>query len=526
MSKRPRRNSESVLRAETGTIIKSGGQVRVCLIFPNTYKVAISNLGFQTIYRVLNNRPDTRCERGFLDPALGLKSIETGTPFAQFDILAFSVAFELDFLGLARVLVDCRVPLLSRERNSSHPLVVLGGACATSNAEPVADFVDLVVVGEGERAVHRLLDRVVRYHAPERMELLKDLAEVPGFYVPRFVRPVYGTDGAIVGVESDVSKGARVDAPDEELLEPAFSQVTSPHTEFPNTFLIEVSRGCVNTCRFCLARRLYPYRVWPASKVLEMVDTFCPETVDKIGLVGAAVSDHPQIEEIAVSLLEREKKVSVASLRVDSTSETLLRALAESGQRTVTFAPEVGTDRLRRVIGKNISEEILLEKTDAALSAGLKNIRLYFMVGLPSEEDEDVASIVELSRNVAALVASRTKGRGRLSLSVSPFVPKPLTPFELAPVERVETLERRYATLRSGLSGCRRVTVKYESIRLAVLQALFARGDRQLGRLIALMVCERMSYKRAMRQAELDPDFYLYRVRTDTEMFPWQLSRV
>ncbi len=525
MSKRPRRSRESVLRAETGTIIKSGGQVRVCLIFPNTYKVAVSNLGFQTIYRELNNRPDTRCERGFLDPALGLRSLETGTPFAQFDILAFSVAFELDFVGLAKVLVDSGVPLLSRERNSSHPLVVLGGACATSNAEPVADFVDLVVVGEGERAVHRLTDRALHYGAGDRTGFLRDLAFVPGFYVPHFIRPVYSMDGTIIGVERDVLNGARVQRPDEELSDPAFSQVITPHAGFPNTFLIEVSRGCVHTCRFCLARRLYPYRVWPAAKVLEMVDTFCPEKIGKIGLVGAAVSDHPQIEEIVTSLLERHKKVSVASLRVDSTSQTLLRNLAESGQRTVTFAPEVGTGRLGKVIGKNIPQEVLLEKTEAALSVGLRNIRLYFMVGLPSEGDDDIAAIVKLISKVADLVASRTRGLGRLSVSLSPFVPKPLTPFERASMERPETIERRYTMLKSGLSGCRQVTVKYESIRLAVLQALFARGDRRLGRLVALMIRERISYQRAMREAELDPEFYLYRARAESELLPWQLCR-
>ena len=525
MAKRPRRGRESVLRAETGTIIKPGAQVRVCLIFPNKYRTAISNLGFQTIYRELNSRPDTRCERGFLDPALGLKSIESGTPFAQFDILAFSVAFELDFLGLASVLADSRVPLPARQRDSSHPLVVLGGACATSNPEPVVDFVDIVVIGEGERAVHRLIDRVVRYHARDRDGLLRDLAAVPGFYVPHFVRPAYDTDSAIVGVETDMSERVHVESHDDRLLNPAFSQVITRHAEFPNTFLIEVSRGCTHTCRFCLARRLYPYRVWSASKVLEIVDAFCPDKATKVGLVGAAVSDHPEIDEIVALLLERQRKVSVASLRVDSASRTLLQALAASGQRTVTFAPEVGTDRLGRAIGKNVSQDVLLGKADTALEVGLRNIRLYFMIGLPSEEDDDITAIVELSKNVSDLVASRTKGRGKLSLSINPFVPKPLTPFERVPMERVETLERRYTMLRSGLSGCQRVTVRYESIRLALLQAVLARGDRKLGQLITLMSRQGMSYKRAVQQAKISPDFYLYRTSGPAETLPWRLCR-
>ena len=514
-----------MLHAETGTIIKSGGQIRVCLIFPNTYRVAASNLGFQTIYRELNSRPDTRCERGFLDPVLELKSLESGTPFAQFDILAFSVAFELDFLGLAKVLVDSRLPLLSRERNSSHPLIVLGGACATSNPEPVADFVDVVVVGEGEHAVHRLTDHVLLYGADDRAGLLRDLAGVSGFYVPRFVHPVYATDGTIVGVEREVPRGKHFEQPREELSVPAFSQVITPHAEFPNMFLIEVSRGCIHSCRFCLTRKIYPYRVWPASKVLEIVDAFCPEGTARIGLVGAAVSDHPEIDEIAVSLVARDKRISPASLRVDLTSQTFLRALAESGQRTVTFAPEVGTDRLGRVIGKSVAQELLLEKVDTALAVGLKNIRLYFMLGLPSEDDDDVAAIVELAAKVADLVANRTRARGRLSLSISPFVPKPLTPFERVSMERTEILERRYAMIKSGLSVRRDVTVKFESIRLAVLQALFARGDRRLGEPIALMVREGMSYKRAMHEAGLHTDFYLYRRRSRGETLPWRLCR-
>jgi len=516
------RGRRSVLSAETGTIVKSGAQVRVCLIFPNKYSTAISNLGFQTIYRELNNRPDTLCERGFLDPVLGSRSLESGSPFGQFDILAFSVSFELDFLGLVQVLAESRLPLLSRERDRSHSLVVLGGVCATSNPEPVADFVDIVVGGEGEHAAHRLIDHVLRGHARDRTSLLRDLATVPGFYVPRFVHPAYGTDGTIEKVERDIPQYNR--APLDEPTGPAFSQVVTPHAEFPSTFLVEVSRGCRHSCRFCLACKLYPYRVRPASQVLEIVDTHCPEGA-KVGLVGAAVSEHPEIDQIAVSLIDRQRKISTASLRVDSTSETLLRALAVSGQRTVTFAPEVASSRLGRAVGKNVPQEVLLGKTDTALKLGMRNIRLYFMIGLPSERDDDVAAIAELSRKVMDLIVDRTRGRGRLSLSINPFVPKALTPFERNPMERVETLERRLSTIKSALSAYARIRVKHESIRVAVLQALLARGDRKLGRLIALMSCEKMSYKQALRRAKIDPDFYLYGTRGLAEILPWQLRR-
>jgi radical SAM superfamily enzyme YgiQ (UPF0313 family) len=300
--------------------------------------------------------------------------------------------------------------------------------------------------------------------------------------------------------------------------------VTTQYAEFPNTFLVEVSRGCRHSCRFCLASRLYPYRVRPASRVREIVETYCPDGA-KVGLVGAAVSDHPEIDEIAVSLIDLQKKISTASLRVDSTSKTLLHALALSGQKTVTFAPEVASVRLGRAIGKNVTQEVLLEKTDTALKFGMRNIRLYFMIGLPSERDDDAAAIAQLSNKVMHLIVGRTRGRGRLSLSINPFVPKPLTPFERTPMERVETIERRLSSIKSALSANARIRVKHESVRLAVLQALLARGDRKLGRLIELMSCEKMSYKQALREAGIDPDFYLYRTRGPAETLPWQLCR-
>lgn len=264
--------------------------------------------------------------------------------------------------------------------------------------------------------------------------------------------------------------------------------------------------------------------MWSAARVREIVETHCPEHA-KVGLVGAAVSDHPEIDEIAVSLIDGERKISTASLRVDSTSEMLLRALAASGQRTVTFAPEVASDRLGRAVGKNVPQDVLLEKTDTALKVGLRNIRLYFMIGLPSERDEDVAAIAELSKKVMSLIIDRTKGRGKLALSINPFVPKPLTPFERTPMQRVETLEHRLSKIKSALSDHTQIRVRHESIRLAVLQALLARGDRKLGQLIALMSCQKMSYKQALRGAMIDPGFYLYRTIGRAEILPWQLCR-
>ena len=522
MARQRYRGRKSVLSAETGTIAKSGAQKRVCLVFPNKYSTAIANLGFQTIYRELNSRADTSCERGFLDPVLGFKSLESGTPFGRFDILAFSISFELDFLGLGRVLAESGVPLLSRDRDSSHPLVVLGGVCATSNPEPLADFVDIVVVGEGEHSAHRLIDEVLRYNRRQRNGLLRDLATVPGFYVPRYVRPAYRSDGTIEKVERDIPYGERPSY--DEPSNPAFSPIVTRFSEFPSTFLVETSRGCAQSCRFCLASRLYPYRIWPASRVRKIVETHCPDGAT-VGLVGAAVSDHPEIDAIVASLVDREKKLSVASLRVDSTSETFLRALAASGQRTVTFAPEVGSDRLGKAVGKNVPQEVLLEKTDVALKAGLRNIRLYFMIGLPSERDEDAVAIAELSRKVLNLIAKQTKGRGRLSLSINPFVPKPLTAFERTPMQRARTLERRLSTIKSALYAYPQIRVRHESIRLAVLQGLLARGDREVGQLIALMGCEGMSYKQALRRAKIDPDFYLHRTRGRAEIMPWQLCR-
>jgi len=518
------RGRESLLRAETGTIVKSGAPLRVCLIFPNTYNVAMSNLGFQTIYRELNSRPDTWCERGFLDPALGFESFESQTPFREFDVLAFSVSFELDLLGLATVLVESGLPLLAAERNGFHPLVVLGGVCATSNPEPVADFVDVVVIGEGENAVHDLADETLRHGTQNRDVLFRDLAAVPGFYVPSFEPAVPDGNGTAQSSETKRQRREGARRSREDAVAPAFSQIVTPNAEFANTFLVEVSRGCARSCRFCLARKLYPYRVWRCDTIQGIIEKFCPETA-KVGLVGAAVSDHPEIDDIASWLVGKGKRLSIASLRVDSTSEALLRALAASGQRTVTFAPEAGTERLGTMIGKAIPQEVLMEKIELALAAGIKSIRLYFMVGLPSEQDEDIDGIVTLVKSVHNLTSNRARGHARLSVTISPFVPKPLTPLERTPMVRSDVLKRRISTIESGLSSYPEIDVRHDSLRLTALQGILSRGDRTLGRFIQLMTREKMSFKRASSAAEVDPDFYLYRERGPNESLPWEISR-
>ena len=451
----------------------------------------MSSLGYQLIYRLMNRHPDVGCERIFLDEkGQPTPSLETGRRISDFDLLAFSISFELDYFNLPKLLRRAGTPLLSRDRGRYDPIVIAGGIAPSLNPEPIAELIDLFVVGEAEPLLPELLDRFLEWKRRriDRNGLLRSLSSLPGVYVPLF------------------HEGERVRwlrAPDLDEVRPC-SVFASSDAEFSDMWLIELVRGCGRGCRFCAADFSHrPPRFLSVETALKLAKEGLRFT-RKIGLLGATISDHPEIEEIAWGLVRMGCRISAASLRADSLTPSLLKALAEGGHRTLTLAPETADERLKRTINKPIGDDSLLRAIETALSAGIPNIKLYFMIGLPGEGADEVESIAGLVGEVKKLM--RPWG-GKLSVTISPFVPKPHTPLQWAGMEDEKGLSEKLRFLRREL-GRLKVELPSTSARLAILEGLLSRGDRKLTPFI-IDVAQGIPWRQALKRNKIDIDLYL-----------------
>ena len=521
------------LAAETGASSKNwGGKIAVCLVYPNRYRLAMGNLGFQTVYALLNAYPDVVCERAFLpDPdelaeyrksRTPLLSLESQRPLADFDLIAFSVSFESDYLHIPAIFSLAGIPPLAAGRDTSHPLVMAGGAALFLNPEPVADFMDLICIGEGEPILPPIIEVLNR--GGERSDILMAAAGLPGIYIPSLYEAEYQG-------ERLVAFRARAGAPDrvERLWDreidrrPTTSVILSPDAEFADMFLVEVSRGCPRGCRFCAAGFIYlPYRQRGIEAVKAEVERGLAER-GKIGLVGAAVSDYRGIGELCRHILEHGGKVSVSSLRIDALDEGMIEVLKESGHKTVALAPEGGSQRLRDLINKNIDEEQILAACDRLIGRGMLNLKLYFIIGLPTETDADLEELIFLVTKIRerVIAAARAERRlGEVVLSVNPFVPKPFTPFQWRGMEEVKLLERKGKLLRDAVGRLSNVRLQMESPKDAYLQALLSRGDRRLATFL-LMSEELGNWRKAAQGAGIDTDLLVYRDIPLDELLPW-----
>ena len=515
------------------TVNPHAGQ-KVAIVYPNTYFVGMSNLGLHIIYEEINLRNDSVCERIFLPEKKELEaydktktplmSVETQRPMHQFDVVAFDVTFEMDYFHIPLMLRHGRVPIMGKDRTEFDPIVIAGGPCATFNPEPFADFIDAFIIGEGEGIVSRVLDiiRDGKMEGLDRHAILRELANVSGVYVPSLYVPIYSEDGEFKGYHIAEGAPKTIKRHFEMLTSGGETVVATNYTEFGAMYIIEVARGCGRHCRFCMAG--YCFRV-PRVRSLEILK----EGVDraeklgkKVGLMGAAISDYPEVDELVTYIRSKDMRYSCASLRADSLTQAVVDGLADSGQKTITIAPETGSERLRRVINKGISEEHLQNAATLSAKSGIQHMRLYIMIGLPTETDEDIEAIVGLAERTQAHMAE-VGCKGRLTLSINPFIPKPFTPFQWMAMDNQKTVEKKLQYIKKALQKNRRIEVLVESPKEAYIQGVLARGDRRLGAVLAACAADRgsKSFKSEMKAAGFDMDEMNYRERSFDEFLPW-----
>jgi radical SAM superfamily enzyme YgiQ (UPF0313 family) len=493
-----------LLRDERGTVYKDwGGRLPIALVYPNTYGLGMSSLALHTLYRLWNDREDVVCERVFTDwlPPL---SLESGAPLDYFPVVAFSISYEMDYFHVVAQLRAAGIPPRAADRDETQPLLIAGGPAVSANPEPLAPLLDAVVIGEVEPIFDQLTDALHRL--PDGRDVaLQALCQLPGLYLPNLQPPREA---------SNLQPIARQWLRDLDSF-PTHSVLWTPHTEFANMGLIEIARGCGRGCRFCLAGYAYrPPRQRSVESILAQARALLVHS-DRLGLVSAAVSDHADIDRLAVELRRLGARLSVSSLRVDPISEPLIRALAESGTQTLTIAPEAGSERLRRAIHKTQTEDDVLRAVELAARYNLAQLKLYFMLGLPGEEQADVQAIVDL----AAACAQRFLRQ--VTVSVTPFVPKAQTPFQRLAQTPAQVVKRRLAYVEHELQR-RNIGCKSESPAWAEIQGTLARGDRRVAE--ALLAVDRLTpgaWRQALAQAGLSAGELLAGREAGTPL-PWR----
>ena len=498
------------LSREQGTTFKDwGGKIPIALIYPNSYHVGMSSLGVHGIYSLLNSFSQVVCERAFWErdnreKKLPSISLESQCPLSDFAVLAFSISYELDYFNVVHILKTSGIPLYAAERDERHPIVIAGGPCIIANPLPLSPFFDCLCIGEAEAILPAMILTLYEGINGKRNDLLEALASLPGVYAPLLPR------------EKPVARqwASRLDD------FPIASTILTPDTELGNLYLIEVERGCNWGCRFCLTSQAFrPMRFRSMDKLVAQAKLGLKYT-RRLGLVGAAISDYPWIEELVTELHQTGAELSISSLRMRPLSRIVLREMAKSGARTIALAPEAGSQRLRQVIKKGISEDDILEAMDKVAEQKLKQLKLYFMIGLPSETDEDIEGIVNLTVACKDFLDRRQSGC-RISLNVAPFVPKAGTPFQWLPMAPLPTLNRRLSLLKSSLSP-KGIKLKWESPAWSQVQGVLARGDVKLAEVLANIEEVSLSgWRKAVRKCHLDADFYVHERWDISQKLPW-----
>ncbi len=503
--------------AEQGAVPPgTGGKLSVCLVYPQNYRVAMSNLGFQSVYKLFNLQPGVVCERAFLPERDELSiyekagdtliSFENERPLSDFDVVAFSISFEADFINVPKILRLARIPELSRDRNDSTPLVIAGGSVFLINPEPVAEFFEFIAVGEGEAIIPELASALVQ-DIGNRGLMLSKAVTVPGIYYPA------DAEGQIVKRQI-----APTGTPASQ------SVIMTEETEFGRMFMVEICRGCPRGCRFCAAGFVHqPFRIQPFEYLKEVVLEGLKYR-KTIGIVGTAVSDYSKIEELCRFIIQNGGIPSLSSLRVDRLTPSLLDLLAQAGHRTISLAPEGGSQRMRDMIRKNLTEKQILDATEAVARSGILNLRLYFIIGLPGETDKDLDEMVRLTNEIRRVVVEHARAHkrlGEITLSVNPFIPKPSTPLQWAGMCPIDELRYKVNRLQKQVQPLSNVRLKVEDLTGCLLQALLSRGGRELTGMILLM-SNGLNLKKAAKKCNIDLDASVTASLLPGDRLPWQ----
>lgn len=540
------KKNAAVLNAESGYIKKVWGtRYSVCLAYPHYYRTGMSNLGFQTVYKIFNEQPSFLCERVFL-PAVGdeaefaagraeISSMESQKPVAEFDILAFSISFENDYPHILKMLKLADIPFLARHRRVEHPLIMAGGIAVTMNPEPLADFFDLFILGEAEQVLSEFsrLFQEASEQGIDRKEMLRKMQKkLPQIYVPELYKVQYGFDGKIAKVEAadaGLPKRIKILPPPDLNSFDTKEVVSSPHTEMAEMYLVEVNRGCARHCRFCAASFIYrPARFRAHSCIVKAIDRGLQKK-RKIGLIGTAVSDHPRLTELCSYILQQKAQVGIGSLRADQINDEIVLLLKASGVETVALAPEAGSQRLRDMLRKEITEEEIINAAWCLAENEIPNLRLYFMVGLPTEKEEDVDAVVGLTKKIRHYIAQRSSGTRkfqRLTLSVNQFIPKPATPLQWCALEDVNVVAKKIRKIAQSFSRERQIKVIHDVPKWNYIQALLSLGDRRVGEILLAACRLRDNWAQAIKEVNVNADFYVYRQKSFDEILPWDIVQL
>ena len=529
------------LAREKGTIKKDwGGKLTVALAYPNYYRLGMSNLGFQIVYRILNKRAGVVAERVFLpegqemslylQSGRPLLSLESQAALDKFHLVAFSLSFENDYPNILKMLELGKIALLFEERTDQFPLIMAGGITSFLNPEPLAPFMDFFLFGEAEANLDEFIDifsEMSLWNA-RKNEILSSLARnMSSLYVPLFYEPQYHKDGTLKSfLPKNSNAPERVKVPrrlsaDEQIPR---SVITTPDTEFGNKILVELGRGCGRSCRFCAAGFVYrPPRVYRESDLISSIEKALKES-DQVGLLAAAVSDIPGIENVTSLIVESGSRFSVSSLRADSIGRGLLEHLKQAGQRTLTIAPEAGSERLRKVINKHLTREKIMEAVTLISETWDFSLKLYFLIGLPTESRDDVSKIVDIVKAIKhhMVKASAPRGKmGKIRLSVNCFIPKPFTPFQWFPMDQVSSLKEKQKWLRKMLGKVGGIGVNPDVPKWAYVQTLLSMGDRRVASILHKTHLLKGDWTKALRFSEVNPDFFVYRPKGLDELLPW-----